>query len=407
MISTARWLPSWASSKRGRGSGAAAGSARHELSAAVWQALRAVPPGTTVSYAQIARRLGIPKASRAVGAAIAANPVAVAVPCHRVIRSDGGAVRLSLGCRTQARTARARGPRLVNAVLAESATTSATAPSGCALDVALDACGAAVIPALLNDAQCAQLIDCYASADAFRSRVIMQRHGFGRGEYQYFRYRCPRRCRHCAHGSMSRWRRSPIAGTVCSNARRSIRRRSRSISRSATRRDRLDPRRCCCATRPATTTACTRIFMVSMCFRCRRRAAVGTGSRLRGRRVRADRAAAARAVARRGDTTAPGRCRDLRRASPAGAGNTRNSSSHYAPWGESAPAGHAIHTWSDISRCDVILMVGTSATRAPARDLESRDLLPRNAIERIAPEAVVLPGLQPPMRPCSARMCRP
>ena len=55
----------------------------------VWQALRAVPPGTTVSYAQIARRLGIPKASRAVGAAIAANPVAVAVPCHRVIRSDG------------------------------------------------------------------------------------------------------------------------------------------------------------------------------------------------------------------------------------------------------------------------------------------------------------------------------
>jgi AraC family transcriptional regulator of adaptative response/methylated-DNA-[protein]-cysteine methyltransferase len=55
----------------------------------VWQALRAVPAGTTVSYAEIARRLGIPKASRAVGAAIAANPVAVAVPCHRVIRSDG------------------------------------------------------------------------------------------------------------------------------------------------------------------------------------------------------------------------------------------------------------------------------------------------------------------------------
>jgi AraC family transcriptional regulator of adaptative response/methylated-DNA-[protein]-cysteine methyltransferase len=55
----------------------------------VWQALRAVPPGTTVSYAEIARRLGIPKASRAVGAAIAANPVAVVVPCHRVIRSDG------------------------------------------------------------------------------------------------------------------------------------------------------------------------------------------------------------------------------------------------------------------------------------------------------------------------------
>ncbi|MGA8706354.1 MAG: bifunctional DNA-binding transcriptional regulator/O6-methylguanine-DNA methyltransferase Ada [Steroidobacteraceae bacterium] len=55
----------------------------------VWQALRAIPAGQTATYAEIARRLGMPKACRAVGAAIAANPVAVAVPCHRVIRSDG------------------------------------------------------------------------------------------------------------------------------------------------------------------------------------------------------------------------------------------------------------------------------------------------------------------------------
>jgi AraC family transcriptional regulator of adaptative response/methylated-DNA-[protein]-cysteine methyltransferase len=55
----------------------------------VWQALRAVPAGQTVSYGEIARRLGMPQASRAVGAAVAANPLAVAVPCHRVIRSDG------------------------------------------------------------------------------------------------------------------------------------------------------------------------------------------------------------------------------------------------------------------------------------------------------------------------------
>jgi AraC family transcriptional regulator of adaptative response/methylated-DNA-[protein]-cysteine methyltransferase len=55
----------------------------------VWQALRAIPPGQTATYGEIARRLGIPTASRAVGAAVAANPVAVAVPCHRVIRSDG------------------------------------------------------------------------------------------------------------------------------------------------------------------------------------------------------------------------------------------------------------------------------------------------------------------------------
>jgi hypothetical protein len=74
----------------------------------------------------------------------------------------------------------------VNAVLAES---PATPWSG--LDTELDARGAAVMPALLNAAECAQLIDCYADADAFRSRVIMQRHGFGRGEYQYFRYPLP------------------------------------------------------------------------------------------------------------------------------------------------------------------------------------------------------------------------
>ncbi len=55
----------------------------------VWQALRDVPPGTTVTYAEIARRIGRPKAARAVAQACAANKLAVAVPCHRVVRSDG------------------------------------------------------------------------------------------------------------------------------------------------------------------------------------------------------------------------------------------------------------------------------------------------------------------------------
>lgn len=56
----------------------------------VWQALRKIPPGRTVSYAQIAATIGQPKAVRAVAAACAANPLAVAIPCHRVVRSDGG-----------------------------------------------------------------------------------------------------------------------------------------------------------------------------------------------------------------------------------------------------------------------------------------------------------------------------
>jgi AraC family transcriptional regulator of adaptative response/methylated-DNA-[protein]-cysteine methyltransferase len=55
----------------------------------VWQALRDIPVGGTVSYAEIAERIGTPKATRAIAAACAANAHAVAIPCHRVIRKDG------------------------------------------------------------------------------------------------------------------------------------------------------------------------------------------------------------------------------------------------------------------------------------------------------------------------------
>ncbi|MEP7184481.1 MAG: bifunctional DNA-binding transcriptional regulator/O6-methylguanine-DNA methyltransferase Ada [Rhodanobacter sp.] len=56
----------------------------------VWQALRQIPPGATVSYSEVARRIGLPKAARAVAQACAANTLAVAIPCHRVVRNDGG-----------------------------------------------------------------------------------------------------------------------------------------------------------------------------------------------------------------------------------------------------------------------------------------------------------------------------
>jgi methylated-DNA-[protein]-cysteine S-methyltransferase len=55
----------------------------------VWAALRAIPPGQTTSYGAIAKSLGDAGASRAVGAANGANPVAIIVPCHRVIGSTG------------------------------------------------------------------------------------------------------------------------------------------------------------------------------------------------------------------------------------------------------------------------------------------------------------------------------
>jgi AraC family transcriptional regulator of adaptative response/methylated-DNA-[protein]-cysteine methyltransferase len=55
----------------------------------VWQALRQIPAGTTASYAEIARRIGQPRAVRAVAQACGANHLAVAIPCHRVVRSNG------------------------------------------------------------------------------------------------------------------------------------------------------------------------------------------------------------------------------------------------------------------------------------------------------------------------------
>lgn len=55
----------------------------------VWQALREIPAGSTVSYTEIAERIGAPKAVRAVAQACASNHIAVAIPCHRVVRNDG------------------------------------------------------------------------------------------------------------------------------------------------------------------------------------------------------------------------------------------------------------------------------------------------------------------------------
>ena len=55
----------------------------------VWQALREIKPGTTTSYKEVAMRIGAPKAVRAIARACAANPLAVAIPCQRVVRSDG------------------------------------------------------------------------------------------------------------------------------------------------------------------------------------------------------------------------------------------------------------------------------------------------------------------------------
>ena len=68
---------------------------------AVWSALRSIPYGATVSYAELARRLGMPRAVRAVGSANGANPLPIIVPCHRVIGSDGSLTGFGGGLETK------------------------------------------------------------------------------------------------------------------------------------------------------------------------------------------------------------------------------------------------------------------------------------------------------------------
>jgi methylated-DNA-[protein]-cysteine S-methyltransferase len=65
------------------------GPAGTDFQRRVWDGLRAIPYGQTVSYGELARRLGQPAASRAVGLANGRNPIAIVVPCHRVVGADG------------------------------------------------------------------------------------------------------------------------------------------------------------------------------------------------------------------------------------------------------------------------------------------------------------------------------
>ncbi len=60
-----------------------------ELQRQVWQELRSVPAGETLSYGELAARVGRPKAARPVGQAVGRNPISILIPCHRVVGADG------------------------------------------------------------------------------------------------------------------------------------------------------------------------------------------------------------------------------------------------------------------------------------------------------------------------------
>ncbi len=81
----------------------------------VWQALREIPAGATASYSEIARRIGSPRAARAVAGACAANPIAMLIPCHRVCRQDGSLSGYRWGVERKRRLLVAEGATWVNA----------------------------------------------------------------------------------------------------------------------------------------------------------------------------------------------------------------------------------------------------------------------------------------------------
>jgi O-6-methylguanine DNA methyltransferase len=80
-----------------------------EFQQQVWKALQQIPYGQTLSYGQVAEGIGNGKASRAAGNAIGANPILVAIPCHRVIRNDGGIGGFSAGLENKKRLHRIEG----------------------------------------------------------------------------------------------------------------------------------------------------------------------------------------------------------------------------------------------------------------------------------------------------------
>ena len=89
---TRRWLKDYFAGRSADVDGLAFDMRGAPFERRVWQALLAIPAGTTASYGAIAKQLGSPDASRAVGAANGANPVAIIVPCHRVVGSSGSLV---------------------------------------------------------------------------------------------------------------------------------------------------------------------------------------------------------------------------------------------------------------------------------------------------------------------------
>ena len=221
----------------------------------------------------------------------------------------------------------------------------------------LDAQGFAVIEDLLGAEACGGVAGLYPDDARFRSRIVMARHGFGRGEYKYFAYPLPdpvARLRTALYPPLAaianRWNEAMgIDVRYPADAR--------GVPRSA-------------ATTPGQTRPTPLLLQYGAGdYNCLHQdlygehvfplqvgdPAVRAGRGLHGRRVRADRAAPAHAVARRGRAAAAGRCGGLPGASSAGARHARHLSRQHAPRRERHPLGRAPHARHHLPRRQVIV----------------------------------------------------
>jgi O-6-methylguanine DNA methyltransferase len=164
----------------------------------VWEALRRIPAGSTASYAEIAAAVGAPKLVRSVARACAANHLAVAIPCHRVVRTDGtlsgyrwGVERKQALLRQGSKVMSATQIGVVEEALKLDVQVSLPDTAWGRIERDLDGRGFAVIDKVLSPRDCRHISRLYTQDDLFRSRIVMARHGFGRGEYKYFCYPLP------------------------------------------------------------------------------------------------------------------------------------------------------------------------------------------------------------------------
>jgi O-6-methylguanine DNA methyltransferase len=240
----------------------------------VWTALQAIPPGQTVSYAELARRIGAPQLGPRRGRACAANAIAIAIPCHRVIRSDGTSRAIAGASSASARcwSGRRRHEQLHRVVPEPSPDAIAPASTGCDWAGSPPRSTTMERPSstgLLTPAECAAIAGLYAHEEHFRSHVRMARHGFGRGEYRYFSYPLPglvASLRTALYERLSPIANAGTSGSASPAAIPAARRVHRALPR---RRPARGPPRCCCSTVRETSTACTRTSMATSRSRCR------------------------------------------------------------------------------------------------------------------------------------------